>query len=104
MINIGLNYIIIIVLVIYFFVCIVKKISFKIAFVIGIIYLIIATTLLTLEEQDLAINIVATAYYLLIIAVVLAIVEYYRDNIKPSKYKRQKEMLILKDKGKIKKK
>ena len=67
-------------------------------------FLVVTAVFQIFEVEDLAINVATTAYYLLIIAVVLAIVEYCRDFIKTNKYKKQKEMLVLKDQGKIKKK
>jgi Ca2+/Na+ antiporter len=79
MVNIDFNTIVIIILIAYFFVCVLKKISFKITFVIGVIFLIVAAGLIMLENEDFANTIATIAYYLLIVAVALAIVEYFRD-------------------------
>ena len=104
MINIDLNIIAIFILIVYCLVCIIKKISLKIAFIIGVIFIVVAAGSLMLEEEDLAINITTMAYYLLIVAVALAFVEYYRDITKTKKVKKPKEMPVPKDTNKIKKK
>ncbi len=79
MINIILNIIAIIILIVYFLVCIIKKISFKITFIIGLIFLVVAAGFIILGKEDLATNITTIDYYLLIVAVLLAFVEYLRD-------------------------
>jgi hypothetical protein len=79
MINTNLTLIAIIVLIVYLLFGIIKKISFKISFFTGVIFVIIATILLTLEKELIAINIASIAYYLLIVAILLAIIEYIRD-------------------------
>lgn len=96
MINIDLNTIVIIVLIVYFLVCLFKKISFKIAFIIGMIFLVVAAGFLMLERENLAVNIAAIAFYLLIVAVALAFVEYLRD-ITKSEESRPEEMPVPKD-------
>ena len=79
MIDTGLNIIIGVILIVYFLFCVIKKISFKISFVISMIYFVLAIIFLFLENDDLVVNISAIAFYLLIISVALALLEYFRD-------------------------
>ena len=79
MIHIDLNTIAVIVLIVYFLVCIFKKISFKIAFIIGVAFIVVAAGFLMLDDQDLANDIATIVYYLLIVSVALVVVEYIRD-------------------------
>lgn len=79
MVAIDVNTIVVIVLIAYFFVCVLKKISFKIMLIIGIVILGIAGGFLLFGQADFANTIATIAYYVLIVAAALAIIEYLRD-------------------------
>jgi len=87
MINIFLNIMVVIILIIYFLVCIIKKISFKFTFILGLITILIAAGLLMIGMEDLTINITTIAYYLFTVSVILALVEYLRDISKTTREK-----------------
>ena len=88
MINLDLNIIAIFILITYFLVCLLKKISFKIAFIVGIIFLVVSAGFLMFEEEDLANDLAIISYYLLIVAVALVIVEYFGDTRKTKEEKK----------------
>ena len=90
MFNLNLDIVVIIILIIYFTICVFKKISSKITFIISIIFLVIAAGFLMLEDQDLANDIVTIVYYLLIVSIALVVVEYIRD-IRKSKEGKEQE-------------
>lgn len=79
MVNIDLNILVIIILIAYFFLSVLKKLSFKITVVIGLLFLGVAAGVLMLDEGELANTIATIAYYVLIVAVALMIVEYVRS-------------------------
>ena len=91
MINTTLNLVAIIILIVYTIVCIIKKISFKIAFIIGVIYLLISAVFLIFDREESSINLALISYYLLIVTAILAITEYLRDMMKIEKEKTPKD-------------
>ena len=77
--NMSLNAIVIIFLIFYFIFCVIKKISFKITAVISVIFFIVTAGFLILGDENFANSIATIFYYLLIVSVGLAAVEYFRE-------------------------
>ncbi len=80
MVNIDLNILVIIILIAYFFLSVLKKLSSKIMLIIGLLFLCVAGGAFLFEKQDLANMIATTAYYALIAGVILAFIEYMRES------------------------
>ena len=85
MVNMDLNTVVIIILIAYFLICILKKISSKITVAISMIFLAVAAGALMFGDNDLANSIAMITYYLLIAAVALVTVECFRDIRKTKK-------------------
>ncbi len=78
MLSINIYAIIIVVLLMYFFICIFKNISSKIPFIIGIIFIIVSAGFMLLENYNMANIIALIAYCLFIITIALILI----DNLK----------------------